>query len=256
MCGKAFAKMKAASGIRIVMNVVTLGIMFLGIMEWAWEEPLYPEITFASINTMVAAIVVFVLINVAADQTLREERKKHAVGSVIMCDGCKVKHEAEIEQQKAEQRNELQRWIAELDGMKAADPVLRGMVVEWSAANQGSTPDRDIVGEFRNAMNLEKAGNYEGAAKIFEKHKLWAYAGKAREKDRVQMVKHVTVDMNQLLEQIGTKGLAVPYKCHNCGAGITIDKNSNVSGLKFCSYCGTAYNIEDMSKIVQEALAI
>jgi DNA-directed RNA polymerase subunit RPC12/RpoP len=71
----------------------------------------------------------------------------------------------------------------------------------------------------------------------------------------MQTVKHVTLDMNQLIEQIGTKGLAIPYKCHNCGASITIDKNSSVSGLKFCSYCGSTYNIEDMSKIVQEALS-
>ena len=104
-------------------------------------------------------------------------------------------------------------------------------------------------------MNLEKAGNFEGATQIYEGHKLWTYAGRARGKNRVQMVKHVTVDMNQLLDQISTRGLAVPYKCHNCGASITIDKNSNASGLKFCSYCGTAYNIEDISRIVQEALA-
>ncbi len=255
-CGRPFMKMKAVNGFRAIMDVFTLGVMFLGIFEWAWEEPLFPGITFASINTIIAAIVVFVLINVAADQTIKNEMKKHAVGTTILCDECKVKHDAEVEQQKIEQQNELQRWIAELEAMKASDPAFRGIVVEWSAANQGATPDREIVCELKNAMNLEKAGNYEGAAKIYEKQKLWSYAGKVREKDRVQMVKHVTVDMNQLLEQIGTKGLAVPYKCHNCGAGITIDKNSNVSGLKFCSYCGTAYNIEDMSRIVQEALAL
>jgi len=254
-CGKPFIEMKAVSGVRIVMNIFTLGIMFLGIMEFAWEEPLFTGITFASINTMIAAFVVFVLVNVAADQTIRDEKKEHAVGSVMMCDECKLKHNAEAEQDKVNQQNELQRWIGELEVMKASDPILRGIVVEWSAANQGATPGRETVSEFTNAMNLEKAGNFEGATQIYEGHKLWTYAGRARGKNRVQMVKHVTVDMNQLLDQISTRGLAVPYKCHNCGASITIDKNSNASGLKFCSYCGTAYNIEDISRIVQEALA-
>jgi transposase-like protein len=60
--------------------------------------------------------------------------------------------------------------------------------------------------------------------------------------------------MNQLIDQIHTRGLVVPYKCQSCGATITIDQNSSASGLKFCSYCGTANNIEDISKIVQEAL--
>ncbi|MDW5562616.1 MAG: hypothetical protein SA339_05255 [Methanomassiliicoccus sp.] len=255
-CSKPFVKMRAANGVRTILSVITMGILFLGIMEFAWEEPLYPGITFASLNTMIAAFVVFVLVNVAADQTIRDEKKKRTVSGSLLCDECKVKYNAEVEQKKVDEQNELQRWIAELEAMKSKDPALRNIIVEWSTANAGATPDRGTVGEFQTAMNLEKAGNYEGAAQIFERHKLWTYAGKAREKDRVQMIKHVTVDMNQLLEQIGTKGLAIPYKCQNCGAGITIDKNSSASGLKFCSYCGTAYNIEDMSRIVQEALAI
>jgi DNA-directed RNA polymerase subunit RPC12/RpoP len=68
------------------------------------------------------------------------------------------------------------------------------------------------------------------------------------------MVKHITVDMNELIDQISTKGLAIPYKCYSCGATITIDKDSKKDGLKFCSYCGTSYNIEDMTKIIQQAL--
>jgi len=60
--------------------------------------------------------------------------------------------------------------------------------------------------------------------------------------------------MNELIDQVGTKGLAIPYRCSSCGATITIDKDSKKEGLKFCSYCGTAYNIEDMTKIIQRAL--
>ena len=62
------------------------------------------------------------------------------------------------------------------------------------------------------------------------------------------------VRLNELIDQVGTKGLAIPYKCSSCGASITIDKDSKKEGLKFCSYCGTAYNVEDMTKIIQHAL--
>ena len=62
------------------------------------------------------------------------------------------------------------------------------------------------------------------------------------------------VDMNNLIDQIGTRGLAMPYKCHNCGASISSDKDSSVSGLEFSSYCGSAFLIEVLSKIVQETL--
>jgi hypothetical protein len=112
-CGKPFIKMKAVSGVRIVMNSFTLGVMFLGIIEFAWEELLFTGVTFASINTMIAAFVVFVLMNVADDQTTREE-KKHAVGSAVMCDECKVKHNAEVEQEgsnsRTSSRNESVSW--------------------------------------------------------------------------------------------------------------------------------------------------
>ena len=71
-----------------------------------------------------------------------------------MCDECKLKHNAEAEQDKVNQQNELQRWIGELEVMKASDPILRGIVVEWSAANQGATPGRETVSEFTNAMRM------------------------------------------------------------------------------------------------------
>ncbi|MCE5261220.1 MAG: hypothetical protein LLG21_04485 [Euryarchaeota archaeon] len=75
-----------------------------------------------------------------------------------------------------------------------------------------------------------------------------------RRLDDQKVIKHITVDMNELIDQVGTRGLAIPYKCQSCGATITIDKDSNKEGLKFCSYCGTAYNIEDMVRIIQHAL--
>jgi DNA-directed RNA polymerase subunit RPC12/RpoP len=111
-----------------------------------------------------------------------------------------------------------------------------------------------MIDELVMARNMEKAGNFEKAAVLLEKHRFWEEAGRMRRLDDQQVIKHITVDMNTLIDQVGTKGLAIPYKCSSCGASITIDKDSKQEGLKFCSYCGTAYNIDDMTKIIQSAL--
>lgn len=257
-CGKAFGKMRIVNGVRVLFTllcVIILGLAFIIVIDQI-SDPVLPAMPFINTNSVVAALVVLVLINVASFQTINAEKKKYQINGVLYCPDCKEKVKEEEYQAHLTKEAEKIGWTQELGSMTEGDAALRSVIQEWSSANGGSEPSRTVVAELVSAMNMEKAGNFEGSAKIFEAQKLWALAGKAREKDRIQMVKHVTVDMNQLLDQIGTRGLAVPYKCHNCGASITIDKNSNVSGLKFCSYCGTAYNIEDMSKIVQEALAI
>jgi DNA-directed RNA polymerase subunit RPC12/RpoP len=216
---------------------------------------LLPDLPFINQNSIIAAIVVIILINLAASQTVKAEKKKYGNRGNMLCMACQGKVKVEQEQAHLAAVAESEKWIAELKVITDNDPVMATIVKDWRAAHADAVPSRENAANFRTAINMERAGNFEGAAQIYEAHKLFTQAGKAREKNRMQTVKHVTLDMNQLIEQIGTKGLAIPYKCHNCGASITIDKNSSVSGLKFCSYCGSTYNIEDMSKIVQEALS-
>ncbi len=256
-CGRSFTKIRAVNGVRAIVTffcMVVLFLAFLTIVDRIGGDPVFPELSFINDNSILAAIVVLVLINLAAFETIKAEKKKYGSSGTMLCLACQDKVKVENEQAHLAKVAESEKWNAELKIITENDPVMANIVKDWSSANASAVPSRTDVTDFRTAINMERAGNFEGAAKIYEGHKLWTQAGKAREKTRMQTVKHVTVDMNQLIEQIGTKGLAVPYKCHNCGASITIDKNSSVSGLKFCSYCGTTYNIEDMSKIVQEAL--
>jgi len=248
--------MKVVNGVRVFFTLLCCGILGLAFIIAIDQvsDPMLPEMPFINANSVVAALVVLVLVNVASYQTINEEKKKYRSGGALLCPACREKVEEERQQTLRAEEAAKAEWTAELKAMTEGDPVLRTAVQEWAAANGRGEPSRQVVAGLMGAINLEKAGNYEGAAKFYEEQRMWALAGKVREKERVQTVKHVTVDMNQLIEQIGTRGLAVPYRCHTCGASITIDKNSSVSGLKFCSYCGSAYNIEDMSKIVQDAL--
>ncbi len=246
------------NAIRGVVTFFCIAILFLAFFIFVESGDTYrliPDLPFINNNSIVAAIVVIILINLAASQTIKAEMKKYGNRGNMYCMACQDKVKVENEQAHQAAVAESEKWIAELKVITDNDPVMANIVKDWSTANGTAVPSREVVADIRTAINMERAGNFEGAAKIYEYQKLYTQAGKAREKTRVQTVKHVTLDMNQLIEQIGTKGLAVPYKCHNCGASITIDKNSSVSGLKFCSYCGTTYNIEDMSKIVQEALS-
>jgi predicted Zn-ribbon and HTH transcriptional regulator len=253
-CGRSFTKIKVATTLRILVSLFAMVVLFFAFIELTDGEKIFEGITLGSTNTIFAAIVVIILVNAAGLQTVKEEKKKYGVNGTMLCLACQDKVKVEAEQAHVAAQTEAERWKAELKALLDSDPTLLTIVQEWRAANKGAVPSRGAVAELKGAINFERAGNFEGAAKIYEEQKLWSLAGKVREKSRVQTVKHVTVDMNQLIEQISTRGLAVPYKCQNCGASITIDKNSSASGLKFCSYCGTTYNVEDMSKIVQEAL--
>lgn len=101
---------------------------------------------------------------------------------------------------------------------------------------------------------LEQTGRLEELAQFYEWIDNPAKAGDIRNRMRSQTVKHVTIDLNRLIENIRTQGLSVPYKCPNCGATLTMDGKSRVDGLKFCSYCGTALNLELIAKVIEDAL--
>lgn len=104
------------------------------------------------------------------------------------------------------------------------------------------------------AKNYETARRYEDSAKTYESLGLWKEAGAAREKKSARTVKHVTVNINDLIEKVRDGGLTIPYKCRSCGATITIDSTSNPDGLKFCSYCGSGVDLDSMLDIIKTAL--
>jgi hypothetical protein len=104
------------------------------------------------------------------------------------------------------------------------------------------------------AKNLELARRYEDSAKEYERLAMWKEAGEMRGKGSSTTVKHVNVDLNNLLDRIRDGGLAIPYKCRSCGADISVDGGSNVNGLRFCSYCGTATDTETLTTILKDAL--
>lgn len=104
------------------------------------------------------------------------------------------------------------------------------------------------------AKNLALARRYEDAAKEYESIAMWKEAGDVRAKASSTTVKHVNVNLNDLLDRVRDGGLAISYKCKSCGAGLSVDGASNANGLRFCPYCGTTTDTETLTSILQDAL--
>lgn len=184
--------------------------------------------------------------------------KRHKSAGVLACKDCVsviAREQADAaEMARAKQEAQAYAYQAKIEGLESGDPWVGKLLRSWKQDNPNKLPEEAMVDDLIMARNMEKAGNFEKAAVILEKYRFWEEAGRMRRLDDQKVIKHITVDMNTLIDQVGTKGLAIPYKCSSCGASITIDKDSKKEGLKFCSYCGTAYNVEDMTKIIQHAL--
>lgn len=100
-------------------------------------------------------------------------------------------------------------------------------------------------------MGYERAGNYEAAAKILEDNSLPELAKEMREKGKV--TKNINVDLNRLIEDLRTSGLAVKYKCPGCGAPMSVEPhNGNLP--KVCQYCGAALNTDAIVDVIKAAL--
>jgi hypothetical protein len=103
------------------------------------------------------------------------------------------------------------------------------------------------------AKNLELSGRYEDAALEYEHLEMWEDAGRARRAGSTHTVKNVTVNLNELLSDIKRGGLALNYKCHVCGAAITIGAGG-FDIPKVCPYCASAVNAEVMTDLLKSAL--
>ena len=76
-----------------------------------------------------------------------------------------------------------------------------------------------------------------------------------RKKDKVQIVKNISIDLNQLLDKLKTGGLMTVYKCPNCSANIKISGTTSVQKLSKCEYCGTILQTDDLVKFIQDILS-
>jgi len=263
-CGKPFAGLIIVKVFAAFFAIYFFAMFFLNLLvlgddwlraELSFMEPFMP---FGIEYIAVGFICLIIGMPTIMASIVPAIEKRHMSSGVLACKDCIAviaREQADAaEMARAKQEAQAFAYQAKIEGLEKNDPWLGKLIRSWKQDNPNKLPEESMIDELIMARNMEKAGNFEKAAVLFEKHRFWEEAGRMRRLDDQKVVKHITVDMNELIDQVGTKGLAIPYKCSSCGASITIDKDSKKEGLKFCSYCGTAYNIDDMTKIIQSAL--
>jgi hypothetical protein len=103
-----------------------------------------------------------------------------------------------------------------------------------------------------HAASSLRAGRHEDAANAFEKLTLFEEAGRVRKMalQEHNTSRNVSVNMNQLIDQVRAGGLALAYKCPSCGGSIRIDKDYN-PGMKMCGYSGTPLDMTVMASLLK-----
>ncbi len=263
-CGKPFVGLMAIKAFAALYAIYLFAMFFFNLLvsgdDWMREKLsfLEPIMPFGLEYIAISFILLIIGMPIMMAFIVPAIEKRHKSGGVLACKDCVsviAREQADAaEMARAKQEAQAYAFQAKVEGLENGDPWIGKLIRSWKADNPNKLPEESMIDELVMARNMEKAGNFEKAAVIMEKYRFWEEAGRMRRLDDQKVVKHITVDMNELIDQVGTKGLAIPYKCSSCGASITIDKDSKKEGLKFCSYCGTAYNVDDMTKIIQHAL--
>lgn len=106
----------------------------------------------------------------------------------------------------------------------------------------------------QRAKNLIAAERHEDAARIYEHLGMWEEAGDVRHVARQQVVTHVQVNLNELIEKLRDGGLAINYSCPSCGAAIRISGASSSDALANCEYCGSVLQTADLTDFLAKVI--
>jgi len=129
-------------------------------------------------------------------------------------------------------------------------------LIDRSVVHPYFLPDRDKLLFYSKAKFAEQVGRYDDAANFYEKGGYIENAKKIRDTNRVQHHehKHVTVDVNGLLEILGRTNYTIPYKCPGCGAVIKLNKERSADRFLTCEYCGSSLKAIDIESIIKQLI--
>jgi len=173
-----------------------------------------------------------------------------------ICDECKKKEDFENWKKEMERSKDAALGPGATEGeiiqARLADNSLAKDIVVRFTDKTKERPPLFFVDSVIAAANMERAGNYDQAIAAYEGLGLYDEAGRARAKRSIK--KTVTVDLNELVNQLRYGGLVINYRCPSCGASITIDAKSDANGLKYCGYCGTAIDMQVLNDLLSTVL--
>jgi hypothetical protein len=101
---------------------------------------------------------------------------------------------------------------------------------------------------------MVEAARYEDAAQIYETLGMYKEAGDTRRLGQRQVVTHVHVDLNDLIEQLGRLGLSASYTCPACRSPLTVTGQTKPDALATCQYCGALIRPTDLIEAITKVL--
>ena len=131
----------------------------------------------------------------------------------------------------------------------------RSWVNGWSKAQYENELYLQRQKSIEMAKKYEVCGRFEDAAKIYESVEMWKEAGDVRREGNTTTVKNISVNLNELMVDLRRGGLALNYKCQNCGGTLSIDGKSASSNVSFCPYCGSKIDTETLASLIRTALS-
>jgi len=151
-----------------------------------------------------------------------------------------------------------QRW---LDLLKQGLAI---RVVHIDTKSSDNKHQSDLGVKFRKRTLLELARNIEAvgrpldAAEIYEKElKMYDEARELRRKEKQVLVKKtdISVNLNELIQQVKDGGIVVVYRCPHCGGKLKIDKDASVESLKVCGHCGSGIETMELAEFLRTVLS-
>ena len=105
-----------------------------------------------------------------------------------------------------------------------------------------------------HAKNMLDAARYEDAARTYELMGMYREAGEARRIGRRQVTTQVSVNVNDLLEQLRRMGLTASYTCPVCHSPSSISGDSPPDALAKCRYCGAVIHPTDLVEALTKVI--
>lgn len=103
---------------------------------------------------------------------------------------------------------------------------------------------------YSQAKLAESVERIDDAAMFYEKAGFLEKAKQLRIKNKNQVVHHITIDVNKLLDFLRQSNFTIPYKCPSCQATIKINSQRDANRFFLCEYCGTSLQAVDVQNLI------
>jgi hypothetical protein len=106
------------------------------------------------------------------------------------------------------------------------------------------------------AKHFETLREFENAAKIYRRLRMYEQAGRVRAKRDELTVKKtdISLNLNALLKQIKDSGIVAIYRCPHCNGKLKVGGKTTLKSLRTCEHCGSEIEAMNLADFLKTAL--